>query len=95
MTSPTTFENLNDFNEMKDNLLNKTVFDMFTYSVFGFASGLALSLLFKKKLRVCFVCAGVGAGISYEKNNGNMIRNLIWWQDSHYFNDKNTIKRNC
>ena len=95
MTSPTTFENLNDFNELRDNHLNKTVFDMFTYSVFGFASGLALSLLFKNKARVCFVGAGVGAGISYEKNNGEMIRKLIWWQDSHYFSEKNTTKMDC
>jgi len=73
----------NDFNEIKDNLLNKTFFDIFSYSLVGLVSGVGLSLLFKNKAGVCFVGAGFGAGISYEKNNGDLIRKLLWWQDSH------------
>ena len=75
--------NLNDFDEKKDNLLNKTVFDIFTYGTFGLLSGLAISFLFKNKLRVGWVGAGFGAGISYERNNGDLIRKMLWWKDAH------------
>lgn len=75
------FESLNYFNEEIDNLLNKTVFDIFTHSALGFLSGLALSIFFKNKIKFCFTASGVGAGISYEKNNGDLIRKQIWWQD--------------
>ena len=73
----------NAFNESKDTLLNKTVFDMFSHSLFGAVTGLGLCLLFKNKARACIVAAGFGAGVSYEKNNGDLIRNLFWWRDSH------------
>ena len=74
-----------EFNEAKDILLNKTAFDMFSHSLVGLVSGLGLCLLFKNKARACVVAMGFGAGVSYEKNNGDLIRNLIWWKDAHKF----------
>lgn len=73
----------NEFNEVKDYMLNKTVFDIFTTSALGFAVALPISLLFKQKLRFCFIGAGIGAGVSYENNQGSFIKSKIWWKDSH------------
>lgn len=75
--------NTDGFDEKKDNLLNKTMFDIFLYSSSGFLAAVPFSLLFKNKLRFCVVGAGIGAGVSYEKNQGNFIRSWRWWQTCH------------
>lgn len=81
--------NADGFNEMKDNLLNKTVFDILLYSSFGYLVAVPFSLLFKNKLRFCVVGAGIGAGVSYERNQGNFIKNWGWWENCHECEKKN------
>ena len=58
--------------EQNDYNLNKTLVDMFTGAIVGYALGAGLSIFFKNKQSIRNISAGIGAGILYEKNNGQI-----------------------
>ena len=76
--------------EKNDYNLNKTLVDMFTGAIVGYALGAGLSIFFKNKQSIRNIGAGIGAGIFYEKNNGQ----LRFKANKKCFDDsKNEVKR--
>ena len=60
-----------------DNILNKTVLDITTYSAIGWTAGLVAGIFFHRAAPIRSLLAGIGGSLGYVNNRVNL-NHYVW-----------------